>query len=107
MELWVGLVELRANPDCKDSRRFGDGKGAFVWVAAWADSQITFETKVTVMSEGLDCIMYGFENVGLMEDTMETEGYPDEFINLRATAIRQPLDTVFGPFHIWSQEDRN
>jgi len=107
MELWVGLAELRANPNCKNFRRFGEGKGAFAWVAAWAESQAAFETKVRIMSEGLDCIVYGLERVGLLEDKMNTEGYPDEFINMRATAIRQPQDTVFGPFHTWLQEDSN
>jgi hypothetical protein len=59
------------------------------------------------MSEGLDCIVYGLESVGPLETKMETEGYPEEFINMRATAIRQPQDTVFGPFHIWHQDDCN
>lgn len=107
MELWVGMAELRANPNCKDFRRFGEGKGAFVWVAAWAEAQEAFETKVRIMSEGLDCIVYGLERVGLLEAKMEIEGYPEEFVDMRATATRQPQDTVFGPFHTWLQEDSN
>ncbi|SRR6266404_3262229 len=105
MKLWVGLAELRANPNCKNFRRFGKGKGAFVWVASWAESQPAFEAKVKVMSEGLDCIVYGLEEVGLLDAKMEADSYPEEFINMRATANRQPLDTVFGPFHIWQQDD--
>jgi len=107
MELWAGLAELRANPNCKNFRRFGDGKGAFVWVVAWEESQSAFEAKVKVMSEGLDCILYGIEQVEPLEEKMKTEGYPEEFINMRTTAIRQPQDTVFGPFYIWHQDDRN
>lgn len=107
MELWAGLAELRANPKCKNFRRFGKGKGAFVWVVAWEESQAAFEAKVKLMSESLDCILYGIEQVGRLEDKMKTEDYPEEFISMRETAIRQPRDTVFGPFHTWDQDDRN
>jgi hypothetical protein len=105
MELWAGLAELRADPKCKDFRRFGESKGVFVWIAAWAESQSAFEAKARIMSEGLDCIVYGLEKVGLLDAKMEEDGYPEEFIDMRSTAIRQPLDTVFGTFHRWSQED--
>jgi hypothetical protein len=106
MKLWAGLAELRADPTCKDFRRFADGKGAFVWVVAWEESQSTFKEKVRVMSESLDCILYGLEDVDLLEEKMKTEGYPEEFINMRETANRQPEDTIFGPFHVWCQDDR-
>jgi hypothetical protein len=99
MELWAGLAELRGKPTCKNFRRFGDGEGAFVWVVAWAESPAAFETNVKVMSEGLDCILYGLENIGLLDTKTENENYPEEFINMRATATRQPQDTVFGPFY--------
>ena len=107
MKLWAGLAELKANPNCKNFRRFGEGKGAFVWVAAWAESPPAFETKVRAVSEGLDCILYGLEKVELLDAKMETDEYPEEFIDMRATATRQPEDTVFGTFHTWSQEDSN
>jgi hypothetical protein len=105
MELWVGLAELRGNSNCKDFRRFGKDRGAFVWVTAWAESQAAFETKVKVMSETLDCVLYGLEEVGLLDEKMEADNYPEEFINMRATATRQPQDTVFGPFHPYKQDD--
>jgi len=107
MELWVGLAELRGNPSCKNFRRFGKDQGAFVWVAAWAGSQAAFRTKVKVMSESLDCILYGLEEVGLLDAKMRTDNYPAEFITMRATATRQPADTVFGGFHTWRQANSN
>jgi len=105
MQLWVGKAELRANPNCKNFRRFGTDKGAFVWVAAWASSQAAFEARVKVMSESLDCILYGLEEVELLDAKMQGQDYPEEFIDMRATANRQPQDTVFGPFYTWSQDD--
>src|ERR1700722_10783242 len=33
--------------------------------------------------------------------------FPEELIDLRQTANRQPNDTVFGTFHIWHQEESN
>jgi hypothetical protein len=99
MELWAGLAELRADPTCKNFRRFAAGKGAFVWVVAWEESQSA--------SEGLDCILYGIEEVEPLEEKIGRGEYPEEFIDMRATATRQPQDTVFGTFHIWHQDDRN
>ena len=43
MELWTGLVCFVANPRCKSFKRFGDGKGAYVNVVAWAESAKHFE----------------------------------------------------------------
>ena len=105
MELWVGLAELRGNPASKDFRRFGEDKGAFVWVAAWAESPTDFEKKVRLISETLDCILYGLEKIGPLEARMELAEYPEEFINMRATAHRQPLDTIFGRFHTYKRDD--
>jgi hypothetical protein len=59
------------------------------------------------MSESLDCILYGLEEVGLLDAKMEADNYPEEFINMRATATRQPADTVFGGFHTWRQANSN
>ncbi len=105
MELWVGLAELRGNPNCKNFRRFSKNKGAFVWVAAWADCQAAFETKVKVVSESLDCILYDLDDVGLLDAKMETDSYPEEFINMRASAIRQPQDTVSGRFYTYKRDN--
>jgi len=105
MQLWVGLAELRGHPNCKNFRRFGENKGAFVWVAAWAEFPAAFETKVRVMSETLDCILYGLEEVGLLDTRMEGADYPEEFINMRATATRQPQDTIFGRFHTYKRDN--
>jgi hypothetical protein len=106
MTLWIGLAELRANPNCKNSRMFGEGKGAFVWVAAWEESPSAFEAKVKFRSEDLDCILYGLEQVEPLEEKIERGNCDEEFIDMHTTATRQPQDTVFGTFHIWDQEDR-
>jgi hypothetical protein len=47
------------------------------------------------------------DDVGLLEERMKTEEFPNEFINRRATAHREPEDTVFGTFHIWLQDEAN
>ena len=46
MELWTGLVCLVPDPACKNFKRFGDGKGAYVNVVAWAESAKHFERRV-------------------------------------------------------------
>jgi len=108
MELWTGLVCLVADPACKDFRRFGDGKGAYVNVVAWAESAVQFERRVTAIArEQLDCIVRETEQVELLEAALEREGCPDEFFTMRTTAERQPHDVVFGTFHVWEQDDLN
>jgi len=68
---------------------------------------LAFETKVRAMSESSDCILYDLEEVGLLDAKMKTDNYPEEFITMRATATRQPEDTVFGGFHTWRQANSN
>jgi len=56
-------------------------------------------------AEELDCILIGLENVQLLETRMSDEGYPEELITRRETAVLQTSDTVFRTFYIWHQED--
>ena len=107
MELWTGLVSLVANPACKNFRRFGDGKGAYVNVVAWAESAKHFEGRMATAAEQLDCVVREMEQVELLEAALQREGCPDEFFTMRATAERQPNDVVFGTFHVWAQDDTN
>lgn len=108
MELWTGLVCLVAEPACKNFKRFGDGKGAYVNVVAWADSAEHFERRVTAIArEQLDCIVREMEKIELLDDALEREGRPGEFFTMRATAERQPKDVIFGGFHVWEQPDLN
>jgi hypothetical protein len=108
MELWTGLVCLVANPACKNFKRFGDGKGAYMNVVAWAESAKYFEDRVTAIAgEQLDCIVREMEQVELLEAALRREGCPDELFTMRATAYRQPNDVLFGSFHVWFQDDVN
>lgn len=108
MELWTGLVCLVADPACEDFKRFGDGKGAYVNVVAWAESAEHFEERVTAIArEQLDCIVREMKKVELLEAALEREGCPDEFFTMRTTAQRQLDDVVFGTFHVWEQDDRS
>jgi len=108
MELWTGLVCLVPDPACKDFKRFGDGKGAYVNVVAWAESAKHFERRVTdIAKEQLDCIVREMEKVELLEGALQREGCADEFFTMRAIAERQPDDVVFGSLHIWGQDDVN
>lgn len=108
MELWTGLVCLVADPACKNFRRFGDGKGAYVNVVAWAESAKHFEQRATTIAhEQLDCIVREVEHVELLEAAVHREGCPDELFTMQTTAERQPNDVVFGTFHVWTQSDLN
>jgi hypothetical protein len=105
MDIWVGVVCLKPDPRVKGFRRFGNGRGAYVNVVAWAELPQAFLEQVRRQSESLDCILVELEKVELLEVRMQTDDYPDEFIDIRQTAIRQPTDTVFGTFYTWDQAD--
>src|ERR1051326_2335759 len=106
MELWTGVACLVVDPNCKNFRRFGDdGKGAYVNVVAWASCEEEFKQRVEKIIPELDCIMLEIENVQLLSERMEQPDYPEDLIDMRSTAERQPADIVFGTFHTWSQSD--
>src|ERR1043165_7121199 len=108
MQLWSGLACLVPDPKCANFKRFGDGKGAYVHVVTWAESQQAFCDRVTaIASEQLDCIVRELENVDLLENKMQADDFPEEFLTRRETANRQRNDVVFGRFHTWLEDDRN
>jgi hypothetical protein len=106
MELWTGVACLVADPSCKDFRRFGDhGKGAYVNIVAWASSEEQFRQRVQKITPELDCILLELEHIQLLNERMEQPDYPEDLIDMRSTAERQPADVVFGTFHTWEQSD--
>ena len=107
MELWTGLAALKGDPKCKHFRRFGNGKGAYVNVVAWAESEQHFADRIKNCAATLDCILVELDEIKLLAERMNAEDFPEEFIDMRATANRQPEDIVFGTFHIWMQDEAN
>ena len=55
----------------------------------------------------LDCILLELDGVKPIDKRMEEPDYPEELIDMRSTAERQPADLVFGTFHIWTDSDIN
>lgn len=108
MELWTGLACLVADPNCKEFKRFGEeGKGAYVNIVAWASSDEEFGNRVKGAASDLDCILLELQDVQLLDQRMEEPDYPEELIEMRATAQRQMDDIVFGDFHVWFEDDAN
>lgn len=108
MELWTGIACLVADPNCKEFKRFGDdGQGAYVNIVAWAPSEEEFGNHVSKAAADLDCILLELEHIQLLEQRMEEPDYPEELIDMRVTAERQPDDIVFGCFNVWVQDDAN
>lgn len=106
MELWTGVACLVADPKCKNFRRFGDdGKGAYVNVVAWASSEEEFKQRVEKITPELNCILLELEHIQPLKERMEQPDYPEDLIDMRSTAERQPDDIVFGTFYTWDQSD--
>ena len=108
MDVWIGVACLVANPNCKEFRRFGEnGKGAYVNVAAAVNSEAEFIDRVKQIVPTLDCILLELDGVEPIDERMERPDYPEELINMRSTAQRQPADLVFGTFHVWTESETN
>ncbi|MGA2652393.1 MAG: hypothetical protein ABSF28_17795 [Terracidiphilus sp.] len=106
MQIWTGIACLVADPKCKDFRRFGDdGKGAYVNLAASVNSEAEFTERVGRIVPTIDCILLELDGVKPIDKRMEEPDYPEELIDMRSTAQRQPTDLVFGAFHIWIESD--
>ena len=84
-----------------------EGKGAYVNIAAWANSESAFEERVRNTAIELDCILLELDGMQLLDSRMDEPDYPEELVTMRATAQRQPGGVVFGAFHIWMQSDLN
>ena len=107
MELWIGLACLTANPRSKDFRRFGDGKGAYVQIVAWAKDREHFEQRIKHSVDELDCILRDLDDVELLESKMERGDCSEEVLSMRDTALRQTEDIIYGTFHTWLESDVN
>jgi len=107
MELWIGLLGLKAKPTAKGFRRFGKGKGAYVHVAAWAESYAQFEERVRRAADEIDCVLYDLDDVGLLVERLARPDCPDEFADMNETARKNKKDAVFGHFYIWEQDEAN
>lgn len=108
MEVWTGVACLVADPKCKRFRRFGDdGKGAYVNVAAWVSSEAEFAERVQRIVPTLDCILLELQGVKPIDERMKEPDYPEELINMRSTAQKQPADLVFGTFYTWNESHIN
>lgn len=107
MELWIGLAGLKARPKCKNFRRFGKGKGAYVHIAAWAESRPAFEERLKRAVEELDCVLVDLDEVEPLESKIASCDSPEQFIDIQKTATDHPNDAVFGDFYIWHRDDSN
>ena len=76
-------------------------------VFAWADSREAYSKRVQTITEELDCILVDLEEVELLEIKMDSGDFPEEFFEMRNTAVRQPKDVVFGTFHVWHADQVN
>ncbi len=99
-EIWIGLAEVVALPGCK---RLGSGKGAFVKVALWADSDADFYSKAKRAISELDLHLLELEEREPVAERLSRAG--DEMTQMAETARKNPEDVVFGTFHIWQKTD--
>ena len=76
-------------------------------IVAWAHSGEEFGTRVKKAAADLDCILLELEDIQLLDQRMEEPDFPEELIEMRATAQRQRDGIIFGDFHVWVQDDAN
>ena len=90
MELYAGLACLKANPNCKDFRRFGNRNRPLCACFRLGQLREAYSKRVQTITEELDCILVDLEEVELLEIKMDSGDFPEEFFEMRNTAVRQP-----------------
>ena len=101
-EIWIGLAEVVALPGCK---RLGSGKGAFVKVALWADSDADFCSRIRTAISELDLELVELDDREPLARRISRNQAGDESVQMAETARINPNDVVFGTFHIWENTD--
>jgi hypothetical protein len=101
-EIWIGLAEVVALPECK---RLGSGNGAFVKIALWADSDSNFYSKAERAISELDLQLLELEDREPLAERLSRIQAGDETEQMAETARMNPGDIVFGTFHIWQKTD--
>lgn len=101
-EIWIGMAEVVALPGCK---RLGSGKGAFVKVMLWADSDSAFYSKADRAAAELDLLLLELEDREPLAKRLSRIPPGDETEQMAETVRRNPEDIVFGVFHIWQNTD--
>jgi hypothetical protein len=101
---WRGSNQIR---NAKGFRRFDGGKGAYVYIAAWAESREALENRVQREAEEIDGILGEIDDAALLEKRLEAADDPEEFIDMSTTATNQPEAAAFGTFHIGMNDDSN
>jgi hypothetical protein len=101
-EIWIGLADVVALPGCK---RLGRGKGAFVKVVLWADSDSDFYSKAKKAISELDLHLSELEDREPLVERLSRIEAGDETLQMAETVRMNPDSVVFGTFHIWEKTD--
>ena len=101
-EIWIGLAEVIALPGCL---RLAGGKGAFVKVALWPNSESDFCAKVHKAISELDLQMLELDDREPLAIRLSRIEAGDETLQMAETAKLNPRSVIFGTFHIWENTD--
>jgi hypothetical protein len=80
---------------------------AWANVVAWVDSQDEFEKRLRRHAEDLGYLLVEIDAVQSLDTRIRRKDYPEELLDMRETATRQPEDSIWGNFHIWERDEAN
>lgn len=103
-QIWVGLAELKANPDADI---FGGSKGAYVHVMAWAEDSDEFLKVLGRSVKQLKCELievrdaqpWAVRDSGVIDT-------PKELLDMVASIEHDVTKVAFGTFHAWLKDER-
>lgn len=102
-ELWIGLVQVRARPNCDV---LGSAKGAFFNLITWAASGAEFKKKATMLCDDLGLFVEEVEDEMPVSERQKSVILSDEIQELVEQAENNPNAILYGTFHTWLTEDR-
>jgi hypothetical protein len=103
-EVWIGYVEVRQLPGV-DHQIALSGRGAYVWVACWANDEESYRARVEEVGSEYGLFVVEVEEA-IPLSKAEDEGIPNEEIaNLCEQASKNGNYCIFGTFHSYPNDN--
>jgi hypothetical protein len=98
-EVWIGLVEIRALPDCEI---LISSSGAFVYVLTTAVNCEMFQNRAEELMAALHVQIVGLSEIEPVREKRQRNGLSDELQAISKEVQSNPAFIRYSTFHTWS-----
>jgi len=98
-EVWIGLAEIRALPDCEI---LISSSGAFVYVLTTAVDSEIFQNRAEELMASLRVQIVGLSDIEPVHEREQRNGLSDELREISEDVRSNPALIRYSTFHTWS-----